>query len=55
MLKKGIASPDAFDGLSLTFARPQVIYKKSLEQDFFDKKMRQKRLRNKKKPFRMAG
>jgi len=55
MFKKGISSPDAFDALCLTFARPQVFYKKSLEQDFFEHKMKQNRLSNNKKPFRMAG
>ena len=55
MLKKGIQSPDAFDALCLTFARPQVFYKKTAEQDFFDRKMRQQRAKKGKGPFRMAG
>ena len=55
MLKKGIPSPDAFDALCLSFARPQIFYKKSAEQDFFERKMKQQRLKNRKKPFRMAG
>ncbi len=45
MLKRGIASPDVFDALCLTFARPQIFYTKSLEDDFFERKMRQKRLK----------
>ena len=55
MLKRGIVSPDAFDALCLTFARPQVLYKKSAEQDFFDRKMKQRKLNEKNKPFRMVG
>ena len=57
MFKKGVASPDAFDSLCLTFARPQVFYTKTQEQDFFDRKMKQAELRKKKggKPFKMAG
>ena len=56
MLKKNISSPDAFDALCLSFARPQVFYTKSVEQDFFDRKMKQKALKRKEnKPFRMVG
>ena len=56
MLRKGISSPDAFDALSLTFARPQVFYTKTLEQEQFEKRMRQKQLKGKdKKPFKMTG
>ncbi|MDD5065209.1 MAG: hypothetical protein PHQ35_10695 [Phycisphaerae bacterium] len=58
MRKLGIASPDAFDALCLTFARPQVFYKKSLEQDFFERKMKQQSVMKKKgdnKPFKMTS
>jgi len=53
--KKNISSPDAFDALCLTFARPQIFYTKSMEQDHFDRKMRQQQIRKKNKPFRMTG
>jgi hypothetical protein len=58
MLKQGIVSPDAFDALALTFARPQIYYTKTLAQDQFDQKMRQMRGALKKKgnkPFKMTG
>ena len=56
MLKKGISSPDAFDSLCLTFAQPQTFYTKSLEEDFFERKMKQKQLNRKdNKPFKMSG
>jgi hypothetical protein len=58
MTKKGIKSPDAFDALALTFARPQVFYTKTLEEDFFARKMRQQQQKPKspgKKPFKMTG
>jgi hypothetical protein len=55
MRKEGLVSPDAFDALALTFAKPQVFYAKSLEDDFFEKKMRQQKIKTKKKPFGMAG
>ncbi len=58
MIKKGIKSPDAFDALALTFARPQIFYTKTLEEDFFQKKMLQQTKKNqvsKNKPFKMTG
>lgn len=58
MLKQGIVSPDAFDALALTFARPQIYYTKTLAQDQFDQKMRiNKALLRKKtnKPFKMTN
>ncbi len=56
MRKKGIDSPDAFDALALSFARPQVFYSTTPEEDFFKRKMRQDQAHNKKKKFfRMAG
>ena len=54
--KRGIPSPDAFDALALTFAQPQVFYTKSVEDDFFDKKMKEKkRKRSEGKQFKMTG
>lgn len=56
MLGKGVTSPDAFDALCLTFARPQIFYKKSLEQEHFDRKMKQRQAKNRnKKNFKMTG
>ena len=58
MRKKGIVSPDAFDALCLSFARPQIYYTRSLADDFFAKKMKQQRSQQKRqsdKPFKMTG
>ncbi len=55
--QKGIPSPDAFDSLCLSFARPQIFYTRTMEDDFFQKKMKeiQKKKRSEEKPFRMTG
>jgi len=57
MRKQGIASPDAFDALLLTFARPQIYYTKTIAEEFFEKKMRgqSQKKRPKDKPFKMTG
>ncbi len=58
MRRKNIVSPDAFDALALTFARPQVFYTKTLEEDFFQRKMKQeqkKKTIQKNKPFKTTG
>jgi len=53
MRKKGIASPDIFDALALTFARPQVYYRKSLEDEEFNREMKKKRQQS--KTFKMTS
>jgi hypothetical protein len=47
MRKNGITSPDAFDALALTFSIPQIFYRKSFEQEIFDKKMKMNATKNK--------
>ena len=56
--KQGIISPDAFDALALSFARPQIFYTKTLADDFFAKKMKAKAKMIKsqtRRPFKMTG
>jgi len=56
--KQGVVSPDAFDALALTFARPQIFYTQSLADDFFKKKMRRlqsQQQRQAEKPFKQTG
>jgi len=55
MRKKNIKSPDAFDALCLSFARPQIFYTKSMEQEHFDRKMKVQQIRKRNKPFKMTG
>jgi len=47
--KKGIPSPDVFDAWCLTFAQPQIFYTQSIEESFFQQKMREKRQKKQEK------
>lgn len=49
MRSAGIPSPDAADALMLTFIHPVRLFQPSYEQTFFEGKMREKRLRRKKR------
>lgn len=48
MMKLGIPSPDIADGLSFTFVNPDVIEKDHDEEKFFNEKMKQKKVLQKK-------